>query len=80
MTKSEIMRARNALMTTGKIVTITSRRKIVEEDPDDDVLINTALSGNANYIVSGDPHLLALSEYKGIKILMVSDMPKRFGL
>ena len=67
-------------MTTGKIVRVTSKRKLVKEDPDDDILINTALSGNANYIVSGDPHVLALSEYKGIKILMVSEMLKRFGL
>ena len=42
MTKSEIMRAKSALMTTGKIVRVTSKRKLVKEDPDDDILINTA--------------------------------------
>jgi predicted nucleic acid-binding protein len=41
--------------------------------------INTALDGNADYIVSGDPHLLSLSNYKGIEIVTVNDMLKKFG-
>jgi putative PIN family toxin of toxin-antitoxin system len=38
-------------------------------DPDDDVVLATALSGRADYLVTGDDDLLALTRYHGIKIL-----------
>jgi len=36
--------------------------------------LRTACDGEANYIVSGDEHLLSLKEFKGIKIVTVSEM------
>lgn len=51
-----------------------SRFKVVREDPKDDVVLNTAYSGKANYIVSGDRHLIPLREFKGIRIVIVSEM------
>lgn len=79
MTKSEVTKARNALIGTGKTIKVTSKRRIVKEDPDDNIFINAALDGNADYIVSGDPHLLGLGKYKGIEIVTVNDMLKKFG-
>jgi hypothetical protein len=43
--------------------------KVVQDDPDDDKFIVAALEGDADYIVSGDPHLKKLEEYQGIRIL-----------
>jgi len=40
------------------------------------VVLNTAYSGKAKYIISGDRHLLALKEFKGIKIVTVNEMLK----
>ena len=45
----------------------------IAEDPKDDFLIASALEGKAAYIISGDEHLLALREYRGIKILTPRD-------
>ena len=42
---------------------------IIKDDPDDDVVLATALEGNADYIVSGDHHLLDLGDFRGIKIV-----------
>lgn len=42
---------------------------VIEADPDDDEVLACALAGEADYIVSGDPHLLDLREYQGIRIL-----------
>lgn len=42
---------------------------VVKEDPDDNIFLECAIAGNAEYIVSGDPHLLKLGSYKGIQIL-----------
>lgn len=39
------------------------------EDPDDDKFFACALSGESKIIISGDKHLLKVSEYKGIKVL-----------
>lgn len=38
-------------------------------DPDDDVVIATAVAAHADVIVSGDNDLLALGEYHGIRIM-----------
>jgi putative PIN family toxin of toxin-antitoxin system len=38
-------------------------------DPDDDVVLATALSGLAEYLVTGDDDLLSLKDYHGVRIL-----------
>ncbi len=45
----------------------------VVSDPDDDLLLACALEGEAEYLISGDEHLLQLREYQGIKILAPRD-------
>ncbi len=64
----------NTLGNAERIIEIKSRFKAVKEDPDDDVIVRTAYDGKADYIVSGDRHLLALKEFKGIKILTIDEM------
>jgi len=56
------------------LVGVRSKFKIVKEDPEDDVVLNTAYSGEAEYIVSGDRHLMTLREFKGIRIVTVTEM------
>ncbi|MBI4823313.1 MAG: putative toxin-antitoxin system toxin component, PIN family [Nitrospirae bacterium] len=47
---------------------------VIKEDPEDNKVLSTAIGGRADYIVSGDSHLLDLRSYKGIEIIT----PKRF--
>ena len=54
-------------------VKITKRIKAINDDPDDDKFIECAVSCCADYIVSGDKHLLKLKEYEGIKIINAAD-------
>lgn len=42
---------------------------VKKEDPDDNKVLSTAIEGKADYIVSGDSHLLDLKAYKEIKII-----------
>ena len=58
----------------GKFVEVKSKFRVIREDPDDDVIIQAAYDGKANYVVSGDKHLISLKEFKGIKILKVEEM------
>jgi len=42
---------------------------LIKEDPDDNRFIECALSAHAAFIISGDPHLLKLGEFEGIRIV-----------
>ncbi len=42
---------------------------VIKVDPDDNKFVECAVSGNAELIISGDIHLLALKQYNGIQIL-----------
>ena len=42
-------------------------------DPDDDVVIGTALAAKANFLVTGDRALLSVAEYEGGRIVSVSE-------
>lgn len=50
-------------------VKITKMIKAIYDDPDDDKFIECAMACGADYIVSGDKHLLRMKEYEGIKII-----------
>lgn len=43
--------------------------KVIAEDPSDDRYIECAVEGEADYIVSGDQHLLRLGTYHRIRIV-----------
>lgn len=58
------------------IITSPSHGTIVRDDPDDDKFIHCAVSGNADYIVSGDSHLLKLGGYGKVKIVNAFDFLK----
>jgi predicted nucleic acid-binding protein len=53
---------------------VKSKFKSVKEDPDDDTIIRASYDSKANYITSGDRHLLALKQFKGIRIVNVDEM------
>ncbi len=54
-----------------KGIWVTPRKKleVIREDPDDNKFLEAALEGKADYILSGDKHLLALGEFEGIPII-----------
>ncbi len=64
----------NNLIDIAFIVSGNLNLKVVKDDPDDDKFIVAAVEGYAQYIISGDKHLLNIKSYQGIKILS----PKNF--
>jgi len=50
---------------------------IVAADPDDDVFLHCARAAQAEYLVSGDHHLLDLGEYAGVPILAAREFLER---
>jgi uncharacterized protein len=45
----------------------------IAPDPDDDVVIGTALAATADFVVTGDKPLLSVAEYRGVRIVGVSE-------
>lgn len=52
------------------------RTQWVPNDPDDDWVIACAIAGKADYIVSGDQHLLALGNVDSIRIIPPTEFLK----
>jgi len=64
----------NILFTTK-----TPKLKVVKNDPDDDKFIECAVALKANIVVSGYREVLAIKEYKGIRILAPQEFLKLYG-
>ena len=47
----------------------TFKFSVIKKDPADNKFISCAIEGEADYIISGDEHLLNLKHYKGIQIV-----------
>ncbi len=56
-------------METSIIIDTKTKIAAIMGDPDDNRILECAVDGNADYIISGDKHLLELEEYEGVQIL-----------
>jgi putative PIN family toxin of toxin-antitoxin system len=56
-----------------EIVEPTKKINIIKSDPADNKVLECALEGKAQYIVSGDNHLLRLKVYMGIRIVTAAE-------
>ena len=54
---------------TTVMVRPEARIEVIADDPDDNRVLECAVSSGSRYIVSGDSHLRSLQEYGGIVIL-----------
>lgn len=50
---------------------------VIHEDPDDNRILESAVTGGAQYIITGDIHLLRLRKYRNIEILKPADFLSR---
>lgn len=61
-----------------EIVEISSRIKVISHPEEDNRVLECAVDGGAEIIVTGDTrHILPLKEYRGIKILSPSEFTRR---
>ena len=45
----------------------------VKDDPDDNKFIECAVAASADYIITGDEHLLKIKEFRGIRIVSCTE-------
>ena len=69
--------AMDLLKTLAEIIETYSQLKVIADPDDDNRVLECAVDGHAEFIVTGDTkHILPLKEYKGIKILRPSEFAK----
>lgn len=56
-------------MGSSIVVKPTKRINEIKDDPSDNKFLEAAIAGNADYIVSGDKHVLKLKKFKDILIV-----------
>lgn len=54
---------------TATLVQIRTVLDVVAADPDDNQILACAVDGQADFLITGDPHLLKLKSHAGIKIV-----------
>lgn len=69
-----------ALRGTASIVPGLYLVERIEADPSDDKFLACALEGQADYLVSDDPHLRDLKYYHGVRIISLEQFSALLGL
>ena len=69
LTKEQAQSFINIVRERATIVPITVPLPKVSKDPDDNMVLATAESGSASYVVTGDHQLQDLKQFKSIKIV-----------
>ena len=58
----------------AEVVETAEKVDVVKEDADDNKIIECAIACKADYIVTGDKHLLRLEEYKKARIITAAEL------
>jgi len=72
--KEEIEELRTEIIENAIIVEPKDKIDAIKDDPDDNKILEAAVEGEVDYIVSGDKHLKRLGVFKGIKIVPPAEM------
>ena len=75
-----IIRHSKLLARTGRIVVPRFVLDVIPADPDDNRVLECAVEGKADLIISGDRALLRLKSYNGIPIVRPIDFMRTLGL
>jgi putative PIN family toxin of toxin-antitoxin system len=65
------------LMKIAEVVEPSVRLNVITEDEDDNRIIECAIAGGADFIISGDKDLLRLGKFGGIRIVSPSQFLKK---
>jgi len=63
-----------------RLVTPADIGHVILADPDDDIVLATAIAGDADVIVSGDAHFLGIGEFRGMPIITPAAATRRLAV
>ena len=73
LAEDDVLRALSALVEVAEVVEPKRPVRVVIDDLDDDRVLEAAFEGAADFIVSGDRHLLRLRIYERMPIVTVAE-------
>ncbi len=77
--ETQINNVLKQIIAISEIIISTTKINFVKADPADDKILEAAFSGKSDFLVSGDKHLLDVGEYRGIKIVKVTQFLNLLG-
>lgn len=63
----------NLLLEISTLIKLNKIINVIEDDPEDNIIITSAVIGNADFIITGDEHILKLKKFRTISILNARD-------
>jgi len=78
LSKTEAAEVIGAVRSDSEVVGAVPLDQLVCRDPDDDMVLGSALAGRADVIVTGDKDLLVLKNFRKIPILTPRECLSRF--
>ncbi len=66
------------ILSISTLISPKSRIELIKDHPQDNIILEAALDGGADYIVSYDNHLLNMIEFREIKILGPKEFLEKF--
>ena len=76
--EEKIQSALDEIISFSRLVESSRTLKAVPNDPDDDMVIECAVVGQATHVITGDKHLLSLINYQSIAIAKATDFVNLF--
>lgn len=76
-TAEERGRYLDILRREATVVVPGTQPSVIDRDPDDNMFLAVAIEGGADFIVSGDDHLLSLGRYRSIEIVTPAEFLSR---
>ena len=76
LSQDDVASIRGYYLLLFKIVRPKQTISIILEDPEDNRVLECALEAEADYVVSGDHHLLSFGEFRGMKIVKAAELLK----
>lgn len=67
------------VLSGSTLIKIKSKIDLIKEHPQDNIILEAALDGKADYIVSYDNHILNMIEFRGKRILTPGEFLKMVG-
>ncbi|MBI2654223.1 putative toxin-antitoxin system toxin component, PIN family [Candidatus Woesearchaeota archaeon] len=76
--KLEMQRTLGKIISMSTLVVPKEKLNIIKDDPDDNAILECAIAGNVDCIVSNDKHLLKIKKFQNIPILTPDDFVEKY--
>src|SRR3989344_920626 len=61
------------IIEVATVIETVGNLRVIEDDHDDNVILESAIVGNVDFIISGDEHLLKLKKYEKVMIVTAAE-------